>query len=143
MSNPLRRIELGENHRRAVSVLMRGTEQACKEVEEWLERTSGALTEVREDVPPEQEARLRELTARLRAEVQEFSGKVTLDKRRMSRRRSIAAIVCAALIDLEEVQDSGLKGYGKMSEEAKEVLNEYVVRMLDLLEQMLHIAEAQ
>ena len=143
MSNALRKIELGENHRRVISVLMRGTEGACDEMIEWLDRSSSALVEVRADLELEQQARLRELAARVKAQVQEFTSKVSLDKRRISRRRSVAAIVSAALIDLQEVQASGLKGYGRMPEDPKPVLEESIHRMVALLEQMLHIAEAE
>jgi hypothetical protein len=136
-------MELGENHRRAFSVLMRGTERACDEVAEWLERPTSGLTEIRADLTPDQKTRLRELAAKVKAEVQEFAAKVILDKKRMSRRRAVAAIVSAILIDLQEVQSSGLKGYGPLREEAKPVLDESIRRMVVLLEQMLHIAEIE
>jgi hypothetical protein len=141
MPNPWPKIELGENRRRAVSVLMRGTARACDEVEEWVARPSSVLTEVRADLTPHQETRLRELAAELKAEVGEFSTQVVLDKKTESRRRSIAAIVSTALTDLQEAEASGLQGYGPLSQDAKAVLNESIRRMAALLEQMLHIVE--
>lgn len=133
------KIEFGENHRRAISVLMRGTERACDDATEWLDRHSSLLTEVRQDVEPEQQALLRESIAEIRRTIEEFAGKVSLENSRMSQRRSVAAIVSGALIDLQEVQDSGLKGYGPLPDPSKKILDRYLARMADLLKQMLQI----
>ncbi len=120
---------------------MRGTERACDEVVEWLDRRSTALAEVRDDLTPEQHARLPRLAGELKNQLVEFSRKVALDKRESSVRRSIAAIVSAALVDLEEVQNSSLSGYGPLGEGAKQLLDQYVSGMAAVLGQMLHIAE--
>lgn len=137
------KIELSENHRRAVSIVMRGVESACAEILEWLVRPSSVLIDVRADLIPNEQARLRELAERLRTEVREFAEKVSLDKRRMSSRRSVAAIVSAALVDLQEVQASELKGYGILAEDPKRVLDESINSMMTLFEEMRRIAEAK
>jgi hypothetical protein len=110
MSDPSRKIELSENHHRAIAALMRGTERACDEVAEWLDHSSSVLIEVRADLEPGQQTRLRELATKLKVEIEQFASKVSLDKRRISRRRAVAAIVSAALIDLYKVQESELEG---------------------------------
>jgi hypothetical protein len=68
---------------------------------------------------------------------------VSLDRRRVSRSRSVAAMVSTALIDLQEVQGSGLKGYGRMAEDAKLIFDGSIRRMAALLEKMLPIVEAE
>jgi hypothetical protein len=142
MSEHSRTVEFGGNHRRVISVLMRGTARACDEVLEWLERRSTALAEVRDDLTAQQHARLRRLAAELKGQVVEFSRRTALDKQESSVRRSIAAIVSAALVDLEEVQNSSLRGYGPLTHHQKQVLEEHLEGMAKVLEEMLQIAEA-
>ena len=55
----------------------------------------------------------------MRQEIEKLESKVQLDRSHSSRRRSIAALLSAALIDLQETQDSQLKGYGVLSPEAR------------------------
>jgi Ni,Fe-hydrogenase III large subunit len=141
MPDSSRKIEVGENHRRAISVLMRAIESATGDVVEWLTRSSTTLTEVRADLTPDQQARLRDLVVQVNAEVQRLEARIVLDKKRLSRRRSVAALASSALIDIQEVQASGLRGYGRLVEEAKPVLDDSLRRMALLLGQMLHIVE--
>ncbi|HTU36324.1 MAG TPA: hypothetical protein VMF66_21170 [Candidatus Acidoferrum sp.] len=54
---------------------------------------------------------------------------------------SIAAVVSAALIDLQEAQNSGLRGYGPLGDREKHALDECIRRMIDLLDQMLRLVE--
>jgi hypothetical protein len=143
MANASRKIEFNENHRRAISILMRGTERACDRILEWLERPSTLMTEVRDDLTSAERAELRKLVAELREEVHGFAAKAALDRSPASRRRSVAAILSTALIDLQEVRDSELKGYGRLPADEKRVLNEQIQRMVPLLERMLHVVESE
>jgi hypothetical protein len=52
-------------------------------------------------------------------------------------------MVSTALIDLQEVQASGLKGYGWMAADAKLIFDGSICRMAALLEKMLPIVEAE
>ncbi len=137
------KIEFGENHRRVISVLMRGTERACDEVVEWLDHRSTMLAEVHDDLTPDAKAELRVLAGRLKTEVLAFSRRVALDKKQSSIRRSVAAIVSTALIDLQEVQNSGLRGYGTLGDREREALEQSIHRMATLLHEMLQIAERE
>lgn len=141
VSNTPEKIPMGENHRLAASVVFRGTERACDSTMEWLDRPSSLLNELRDDITPEEQAQLRKLAGALKEEIKRLAAKVELDRSRSSRRRSIAAILSAALVDLQETQDSQLKGYGVLSPEAKKVLFDGMSRMTSLLEKMLAIAE--
>jgi Ni,Fe-hydrogenase III large subunit len=118
MANAPRKIEFNENHRRAISIVMRGTERSCDRILEWLERPSSLMTEVRDDLTSAERAELRKLVADLREEVHGFAAKAALDRSPASRRRSVAAILSTALIDLQEVRDSELKGYGRRTRNA-------------------------
>jgi len=141
MPNRPEKMDLGENHRRAVSVLMRGLERACDDAVALLEYPSNLLMEVKYDVTPSQDRDLRALFARLKKEIQNFAAKMELEKVTMSRCRSIAAIASAALIDLQEVEDSGLKGYGPLPKDAERMLAEQAGRMAKILQEILHVAE--
>ncbi|MGH9736874.1 MAG: hypothetical protein ACRD8A_20075 [Candidatus Acidiferrales bacterium] len=72
-----------------------------------------------------------------------FSRHAVLEKKQSSIRRSIAAIVSAALIDLQEAQNSGLRGYGLLGDRERQALDECISRMIDLLERMLRVVEHQ
>ena len=141
MSESAGKIHLGENHRLAASVVFRGTERACDSTIEWLEKPSSLMNELRDDVTLAEQMQLRKLAAALKEEVHRLASKVELDRSHTSRRRAIAAILSAALIDLQETQDSQLKGYGVLAPDAKKALNEGMVRMVSLLARMLAIAE--
>lgn len=143
MTDDMPKIEFGENHRRVISVLMRGTERACDEVVEWLDHRSTMLAEVHDDLTPDAKAELRVLAGRLKTEVLAFSRRVALDKKQSSIRRSVAAIVSTALIDLQEVQNSGLRGYGTLGDREREALEQSIHRMATLLHEMLQIAERE
>jgi len=141
MADEMKKLQLGENHRRVVSVLIRRVEAACDGILQDLERRPGLLLRMEDDVRAEQDGRLRELVAKLRAEVGRVASEVTLDAAVRSRRRSIAARISATMIDLEDVSGSALRGYGAMSAEDERVLTEKFARLIALLEEMERIAE--
>lgn len=141
MSEGSAKIEFGENHRRVVSVLMRGTESACDEVVACLDPRSAVLAEVRDDLTSEAKVQLRDLAGQLKAQVLAFSREAALDKKQSSIRRSVAATVSAALIDLQDAQNSGLRGYGQLDNREKQILDARIHSMIALLRQMLRIAE--
>lgn len=141
MADDAAKIEFDENHRRVISVLMRGTERACDSLVEWLDHRSTLLAEVRDDLAPDTKAELRALAGELKDQVLAFSRQTTLEKKQSSVRRSIAAIVSAALIDLQEAQNSGLRGYGPLGERERNALDESIARMIALLEEMLRVVE--
>ena len=136
------KIQLSDNHRLAASVLFRGTERACESAIEWLEKPATKMNELRDDVSTEEQAELRKLAEQLRLEIELLGSKMQLDRSHSSRRRSIAAVLSAALIDLQETQDSQFKGYGVLAPDAKRVLNESIARMAALLQKMLAVAES-
>jgi len=141
MADEMKKLQLGENHRRVVSVLIRRVEAACDGILQDLERRPGLLLRMEDDVRAEQDGRLRELVAKLRAEVGRVASEVTLDAAVRSRRRSIAARISATMIDLEDVSGSALRGYGAMSAEDERVLTEKFARLIAVLEEMERIAE--
>lgn len=141
MADDAAKIEFDENHRRVISVLMRGTERACDALVEWLDYRSTMLAEVHDDLAPGTKAELRALAAELKGEVLAFSRQASLQKKQSSIRRSIAAIVSASLIDLQEAQSSGLRGYGPLGERERNALDESIARMIALLEEMLRVVE--
>src|SRR5271155_4974867 len=88
--NP-RKLELGENHRRVVSAVIRRVETTCDEVLGWLERPCGDLHQLEEDVAPKQADELRMLVRRLRGETRRVQNELVIDPSVQSRARGIAA----------------------------------------------------
>jgi len=135
-----KKLHLSENHRRVVSVLMRRVETVCEGILQDLDRKSGLLHNMEDDVPPEQARMLRLLAEKLRAEVARVESEISLDPAIRSRKRSIAARISSAIIDLEEIGGSGLRGYGAVSEELEQALGEKFARLVGVLQEMERIA---
>ena len=96
------KLKLGENHRRVVSVLLRGLEQMCDEIEARLAEVPGVLRQVKSDLSHAQSAALREMTARVREEIRRLNTEIELDAAVRSPRRAILALLSASIVNLEE-----------------------------------------
>jgi hypothetical protein len=138
-----KKLQLGENHRRVVSVLMRRVETVCDGILADLDRKSGLLHNMEDDVAPESAKLLRELAEKLRKEVARVESEISLDPAVRSRKRSIAARISSAIIDLEEVGGSGLRGYGAVSKETERELGEKFARLTAVLQEMERVAESR
>lgn len=135
------KLKLGENHRRVVSVLLRGLEQMCDEIEARLEEAPGVLRQVKSDLSAAQGAALREMTARVREEIRRLNTEIELDAAIRSPRRAILALLSASIVNLEESDSKRLRGYGPLASEAAVRLDDEVSRLVALLEEMTTIAE--
>ncbi|HEV2617201.1 MAG TPA: hypothetical protein VGU63_11400 [Candidatus Acidoferrales bacterium] len=135
------KLKLGENHRRVVSVLLRGLEQMCDEIEARLAEVPGVLRQVKSDVSPAQNTALREMTARVREEIRRLSTEIELDAAVRSPRRAILALLSASIVNLEESNSKRLGGYGALARESAARLDEEFSRLIVLLEEMTTIAE--
>ncbi len=141
MPDASEKLRLGENHRRVVSAVLRRVEATCGEVTAWLERCSGLLQHLRDDVSPGQAQELRSLAARLRAEVTRVHEEVALDLGEQSRARGIAAAISLTRVEIEEVMTPGLRGYGHLHREIEAALDARFARLLDCLETMSDVVE--
>jgi hypothetical protein len=137
------KLQLSENHRRVVSVLIRRVEAVCEGILQDLDQRSGLLHSMEDDVTPEQAKKLRELAEKLRREVERVESEISLDPAVRSRRRSIAARVSSAIIDLEEAGGSALRGYGEMSKEMERALGGKFGRLMVILQEMERVAESR
>lgn len=135
------KLKLGENHRRVVSVLLRGLEQMCDEIETRLAEAPGVLRQVKSDLSPAQGAALREMTARVREEIRRLNAEIELDAAVRSPRRAILALLSASIVNLEESDSKRLRGYGPLANEAAVRLDDELSRLVALLEEMTTIAE--
>lgn len=134
-------LKLGENHRRVVSVLLRGLEQMCDEIEARLAEMPGVLRQVKSDLSPAQGAALREMTARVREEILRLNTEIELDAAIRSPRRTILALLSASIVNLEESDSKRLRGYGPLASEAAARLDDELNHLIALLEEMTTIAE--
>lgn len=135
------KLKLGENHRRVVSVLLRGLEQMCDEIEARLAEVPGVLRQVKSDLSPAQSAALREMAARVREEIRRLNTEIELDAAVRSPRRAILALLSASIGNLEESDSKRLRGYGPLASEAAARLDDELSRLIALLEEMTTIAE--
>lgn len=135
------KLKLGENHRRVVSVLLRGLEQMCDEIEARLAEVPGVLRQVKSDVSPAQIAALRKMAARVREEIRRLNTEIELDAAVRSPRRAILALLSASIVNLEESDSRRLGGYGPLARESAIRLDAEFGRLIVLLEEMTTIAE--
>lgn len=130
------KLKLGENHRRVVSVLLRGLERACDEIDAALHDSDGLFRRVSDDLSSTQRQTLPKITEKIRAELRRISSEVELDVSVHSRRRRIRALLSTSIVNLEESTPDKLRGYGEMADEAKIRLQTEFKCLLDLLNAM-------
>jgi len=130
------KLKLGENHRRVVSVLLRGVERACDEIEAALSDSDGLLHRVSADLTREQQESLRQMAERARSELARITSQIELDVSVHSQRRRILALLSSSIVNLEESTPDKLRGYGEISAEAKSRLEAEFARLLALLNEM-------
>jgi hypothetical protein len=141
MPEVVNKLKLGENHRRAVSVVLKGLEKMCDDLEAWMTKHSGLLIHVQDDLTSRQRERLRGQMEQLRGELRRIAGEVELNVARQSPRKAIVALLSSNLINLEESNSAGLRGYGRLSEEAARKVDTEMGRLAAILEQMLKVVE--
>jgi hypothetical protein len=141
MPERARKLKLGDNHRRALTVLLAGVEEACAELGVLLKRAPGRLVHVEDDLTSAQRQRLGELSDRLRCELSSVSEGILLDPVSKSRRRSIVALLTAQLIYLEETAASGMKGYGRLADDARQQISRELKRLMATLEEMISVVQ--
>lgn len=130
------KLKLGENHRRVVSVLLRGVERACDEIEAALADSDGLLHRVSADLTVDQQSSLRQMAERVRSELARITSQIELDVSVHSQRRRILALLSSSIVNLEESTPAKLGGYGDLSAEAKSRLAAEFGRLLALLNGM-------
>ncbi len=135
--SPAGKLKLGENHRRVFSIVLRGLEQMCMEIESWLEKRPGLLCRVEMDLSSEQQEDLRQLVGRMRAEIRRLAAEIEVDPGVKSVRRAVRAVLSSNIVQLEESDASRLRGYGQLSEEAAIKIDAEMAHLIALLEQMV------
>lgn len=130
------KLKLGENHRRVVSVLLRGVERACDEIEAALADSDGLLHRVSADLTVDQQSSLRQMAERVRSELARITSQIELDVSVHSQRRRILALLSSSIVNLEESTPAKLGGYGDLSAEAESRLETEFARLLALLNEM-------
>jgi hypothetical protein len=127
---------LSENHRRVVSVLLQQAENACEEIERWLNRQSGTMSCATGDFSPLMQEQFRRLVQQARLEIAHCASSLGLSRAVVSRRQAVLALVTKMLSDLEEVHSPGLRAYGRISPEAEHQVDICLDRLCTIFEQM-------
>jgi hypothetical protein len=135
------KLELGENHRRVVSVLIRGIGRMCNDVEASLDESSSILERVLDDVSRNQKKELRRVTTRIRTEISRIVSEVALDTAVLSMRRNVSALVSASIVNIEESDPQKLRGYGPLSDSGMKRLQDEFGRLHALLDRMAAILQ--
>lgn len=130
------KLKLGENHRRVVSVLLRGVERTCDEIEAALGDSDGLLHRVSADLTRPQQESLRQTAERVRSELARITSQIELDVSVHSQRRRILALLSSSIVNLEESTPEKLRGYGELSTEAKSRIEAEFASLLVLLSEM-------
>ncbi|MDQ6831105.1 MAG: hypothetical protein M3081_19760 [Gemmatimonadota bacterium] len=106
---------LSKHQRRHVEVVMSTLEEAVTEIE-WLASSgavrAGSLKVMHDDLPPGFLDRAGPLLVRLRERIAHAAEMLGLPPRRQSRKGAVRAIVTGAVIRLEDINPSQLRGYG-------------------------------
>lgn len=117
---------LNEHQRRHFAVLLVGLDEALARIEQLAERERrawGPLTEYDDDLPPRFTGEAEPLIADLRARIVALGDLLGTSARRMSRARSIRAMVTSATIRLQDSRARGLRGYGAVDPSVHERLD--------------------
>ncbi|MGH7671017.1 MAG: hypothetical protein ACRENQ_16155 [Gemmatimonadaceae bacterium] len=117
---------LNENQRRHFSVLLVSLDESLARIEQLSDRDRrvwGALTAYTDDLPRRFSAAADPLIADLRGRIVELAALLGTEPRRMSRTRSIRALVTSATIRLEDSRARGLRGYGTVDPTVHEQLD--------------------
>ena len=132
-------LKLSRNHRRVLSVVLRNLERTCDGVTEWVEKGSGILQEVVDDLSASQKERLRTLSEDLRGEVRRLDSQITLDHSQQSRRAALVALLSAAIVELEDSDSARLVGYGALAPATQTRIDSELARLIAALDEMLRI----
>jgi hypothetical protein len=135
------KLKLGENHRRVISVLLRGLEQSCDEIDASFRESPATLRRIHDDLSPGQRSSLREKTQCVREEIRRLASEIELDTSTGSQRRTVLALLSASIVNLEESEPKKLRGYGTISKEAEDRLAHEVQRLIGLFEEMAAVVE--
>lgn len=141
MPESKQKLELGENHRRVVSAVLRRVESTCDEILLWLESPGGDLRQLRNDISLKHANELRGLVDHLKEETKRIEDEMVVNVSVQSRARGIAASVSLTRIEIEEILTPGLRGYGPLPPEAEAALDAKLAGLLACLVKMARIAD--
>jgi hypothetical protein len=133
------KLKLGENHRRAISVLLREIERMCDAIDACLHAVPGPLHRLDDDLSASQRAKLARMTQNLRAELAQLEREIELDAARKSPRRAILALLSAQIVNLQESNAAGLRGYGPLTEAATRKIDAATEQLILRLEEMVAV----
>lgn len=137
------KLKLGENHRRAISVLLREIERMCDAIDASLQAGSGALHRLDDDLSAGQRAKLARMTQNLRGELTRLEREIELDTASKSPRRTILALLSAQIVNLQESNAAGLRGYGPMPEAAVRKVDAATAQLILRLEEMVAVLRSK
>jgi hypothetical protein len=113
-SDPERAPVLNENQRRHFEVLLSMLEESLQRIETLSSSLSmnGGMSIVKDDLPSTFILEAEPLIASIRARIGRLAAVLELTPRTVSKRRTISALLTAAIIRIEDSSPEQLRGYG-------------------------------
>jgi hypothetical protein len=133
---------LNANQRRSVEALLESLESMLAQVERLLPDSAaeGGVISVANDIPDKFHSEAPERIAALRDELRELAATIQVNRRRVSKRRTLRGMLSAQLVRIEDVTPARLRSYGEVhSSFAEEVspalrrVHRSVQELIDLL----------
>lgn len=142
-------IRLNANQRRHFEVLFARLEESLSRIESLMfdpELPDSVMNVTEDDLPPAFRTTAPPLIAQLRREIEHLTGMLELRPRRVSRRRTISAILTAEAVRFEDSLASQMRGYGLVDSSVVQHLDprlEDIARTLNLLASSLKITRTR
>jgi hypothetical protein len=136
--------EVSSNHRRVISVRLRGLEDACVQLQELARPVERALT-ARSELAPRIIPELDTCISHLRSRISEMKADLDLQRTLLDPGRVAGALVASMMVNMEELRPHHLKGYGAVPERLAQYLDvrlEELLRTLREIERLLRSASA-
>jgi hypothetical protein len=149
MSDNPSAIRLNANQRRHYEVLFARLEESLAKVESLIVDHGLAehtLSVTVDDIPPAFRITAPPLIDQLRREIEQLSGTLGLRPGRVSRRRTISAILIAEAVRFEDSLASQMRGYGLVDSSVIQHLDprlEYIARTLNVLASSLKVTHTR
>ena len=149
MSDAPGAIRLNANQRRHFEVLFARLEESLSRIESQMfdhELPDSLMNVTEDDLPPAFRKTAPPLIDQLRREISQLSGILDLRPRRVSRRRTISAILTAEAVRFEDSLASQMRGYGPVDSSMVEHLDprlEDIARTLNALASSLRAPQTR
>lgn len=118
-------IELSDNHRRSISIILQLVDKALCEWDGWIDRPPqpGVMYQQQDTLSPTQKKRLHQKSSRLRQLILRLRDDLQLEPSRPASSRLVVGQATVLWEMLAELNSRSLQGYGRVPEELAQYLD--------------------